>query len=274
MIHGNWVPISKAFLKHLPNNRPYTEFEAGFSLQVDYDQGNSVTVTGYSNLWQWSKGKVIRFLKRMNVRIEYPEDTQKKRNQNGLITVHKPDLKRTNNGLIRLIDNKDLPNETDLKRTKSGLITDLKQVTTKDTNTNPDPKGNTFRENSIEFSLAKLLHDLILSRIPNFKKPNLQKWAIHIDRAIRIDKRKPDEIGSVIRWCQADDFWQSNILSTSKLREKFDQLFLKMKSTVKKKPKSGFTKVNGQIVSETHRHHIEASKQALEGLQDESDERS
>lgn len=38
------------------------------------------------------------------------------------------------------------------------------------------------------------------------------------------DKRPIDEIGETIRWCQADEFWRSNILSASKLREKYDQL--------------------------------------------------
>lgn len=87
---------------------------------------------------------------------------------------------------------------------------------------------NIFSENSVEFSLAKLLYDLIKERHPKFKKPNLQKWASFVDKMIRIDKRAPAEIETVIRWCQGDDFWQNNILSTSKLRKQYDQLFLKM----------------------------------------------
>lgn len=45
---------------------------------------------------------------------------------------------------------------------------------------------------------------------------------------IRIDGRTPDEIRAVIEWTQQDTFWMNNILSTGKLREKFDQLMLKM----------------------------------------------
>lgn len=130
MKNGHWIPISKGFLKALPHDREYTELEAAYSLQSDFDRKNKVTVTGYCNLWRWSKGKVYRFLDRMNIKILYPESTSKKRNQNGLITVHKPDLNRTNSELIRLIDNSDLQKETDLKRTKNGLKTDLKRVTT------------------------------------------------------------------------------------------------------------------------------------------------
>lgn len=263
---GNWIPISKAFLKHLPKDRPYTELEAAYSLQVDYDQENRVTITGYSNLWRWSKGKVVRFLGRMNIKITYPESTKKKRNQNGLITVHKPDLKRTKNRLIRLIDNKGLEGETDLKHTNNGLKTDQSQVTTKETNTKTDTEGNTFSENSEAFSLSKFLLDLILQRNPKNKKPDLQKWTVHIDRAIRLDDRTPDELKAVIEWCQSDSFWQSNILSTKKLREKYDQLFLNMSRPSVQKPKGGLTEVDGRVVSETHLQNIKSFKQAFDDM--------
>jgi len=87
---------------------------------------------------------------------------------------------------------------------------------------------NTLRQNSNEFRLAELLSNLILERKSDFKKPNLQTWVIHIERMIRLDKRTPERIEAVMRWCQRDSFWQANILSTAKLREKFDQLELKM----------------------------------------------
>jgi len=76
--------------------------------------------------------------------------------------------------------------------------------------------------------LSGVLLHLILARKPDFKKPDLQAWAKDLDRAIRLDGRAPERIEAVIRWCQADPFWQANILSTAKLREKFDQLELKM----------------------------------------------
>jgi hypothetical protein len=86
-----------------------------------------------------------------------------------------------------------------------------------------------FSPASEEFRLSKLLLDLILERKPNFRKPDLQKWAVHVDRLIRLDERTPDQIESIIRWCQQDSFWQNNILSTHKLRDQLDQLELRMK---------------------------------------------
>lgn len=86
----------------------------------------------------------------------------------------------------------------------------------------------TFLSDSIEVRLAALLFEKILSRNPNHKKPNIQSWAKDINLMIRIDKRTPEDIRRVIEWCQNHTFWQSNILSTEKLRKQFDQLFLKM----------------------------------------------
>jgi len=82
--------------------------------------------------------------------------------------------------------------------------------------------------NSEPLRLAKLLLDLIVQRKADFKRPNLQSWARHIERMILIDKRKPERIEAVIRWCQADAFEQINVLSTEKLRIRFDQLEMKM----------------------------------------------
>lgn len=92
------------------------------------------------------------------------------------------------------------------------------------------------RRKSEDFRLATLLLQEIRKRKPDFRKPNLQSWAVHIEKMIRIDHRKPERIDAVIRWCQADSGnndgrwrgWQNNILSTRKLREKFDRIELAM----------------------------------------------
>ena len=86
-----------------------------------------------------------------------------------------------------------------------------------------------YSPNSDEFRMAQLLFSLILKRNPGHKKPDIQKWALHIDRMIRLDSRKVDDIEAIINWCQEDGcFWQNIILSTENLRQKFDQLKLKM----------------------------------------------
>ena len=44
----------------------------------------------------------------------------------------------------------------------------------------------------------------------------------------------------MIEWCQTDEFWQDNILSTAKLRKQYDQLVLKMNKTDSKPIKNEF----------------------------------
>ena len=92
-------------------------------------------------------------------------------------------------------------------------------------------KEKTLSLDSIEYKLASLLFELITKRNPTHKQPNLQAWAKEIDLMIRVDSRSPEAIEQIIKLCQADPFWQNNILSTKKLREKFDQLSLKFKPT-------------------------------------------
>ena len=85
-----------------------------------------------------------------------------------------------------------------------------------------------FSEDSIPFQLSARLLKRIQENHPKFKNPNLQKWAAIVDLMIRRDQRDPINIEKLTDWCQADPFWQSNILSTQKLRDKFDQLFMQM----------------------------------------------
>jgi hypothetical protein len=105
----------------------------------------------------------------------------------------------------------------------------LKEVQSSTSYNSSKNSSNKYTSDSIEIGLSKSLLNLILQRNQKFKKPNLQAWAKHIDRAIRLDNRTPQELEAVIEWCQADTFWQNNILSTGKLRKQFDRLYLQMK---------------------------------------------
>ena len=91
-----------------------------------------------------------------------------------------------------------------------------------------------YSETSEPFRLASYLLWKIRENNSGFKEPDIQKWAHNIDLMIRVDKRDADDIVQVIDWCQSDDFWKVNILSTQKLRDKYDNLFMKMN---KDKPK-------------------------------------
>jgi hypothetical protein len=54
-------------------------------------------------------------------------------------------------------------------------------------------------------------------------------WFRAADRLLRVDKVTVDEAKQVIDWCQQNEFWQGNIKSMSKFREKYDTLTSQMR---------------------------------------------
>lgn len=83
--------------------------------------------------------------------------------------------------------------------------------------------------------LTELLISLIVRNNPDWKLTgDIETWATYIEKLHRIDGRTYKQIEYMIRWTQADSFWSSNILSTSKLREKFNDLIPKLKASVVK----------------------------------------
>jgi hypothetical protein len=119
--------------RYLPKDREYTELEANYSLQLNYDKDSEVTVAGLAKAWNWkSRGKVYRFLDSVGVEIVYPKKMEKKRNKRGKLVFQKrtydeqiTDKGRTNNGHIRLINNRWLDYETDIERAYGGHKTGI-----------------------------------------------------------------------------------------------------------------------------------------------------
>ena len=86
------------------------------------------------------------------------------------------------------------------------------------------------------------LTDLLLTEIkknnPQAKPPSdIKKWRSEI-RLLLSDGYEFTQVDSMIRWCQSDDFWRSNILSAKKLREKSSTLILQMQRRKAEKPKT------------------------------------
>lgn len=105
-----------------------------------------------------------------------------------------------------------------------------------------------YAEGSDPLRLSTLLLGEIRKNKPDFKQPNLQAWARVFDLILRRDHRKPEAIERVIKWAQGDHGdgtgswkgWASNILSPGKLREKFDELEMKMEATNGRESKSSW----------------------------------
>lgn len=78
--------------------------------------------------------------------------------------------------------------------------------------------------------LCTLLADRIESN--GSKRPRITKaWRDSARLMLDRDARDHTEAVQVINWSQDDDFWRTNILSMPKLREKYDQLRLRMGTT-------------------------------------------
>jgi predicted phage replisome organizer len=92
-------------------------------------------------------------------------------------------------------------------------------------------KSTLFEHDSNPYKLAAKLSEMIHINNPDAKQQNeqdLQRWSKVIDLMIRRDKRTPRQIYDVLYFSQTSEFWRSNILSASKLREQYDRLKLQM----------------------------------------------
>lgn len=80
--------------------------------------------------------------------------------------------------------------------------------------------------------LSKLLLDCILINNPqhSYTPATVPRWAEDIDKIMRIDNYSYQQVETVIKWAQHDQFWHANILSGSKLRKQFNHLVMKVRS--------------------------------------------
>lgn len=95
----------------------------------------------------------------------------------------------------------------------------------------PEPATVTFKEDSFEIQCVDMLISSCLKTFPNSKVPQTlvekQKWAVEIERMKRIDGRNETDIMQALNYAITDSFWQSNIRSTKKFREKFETLIVR-----------------------------------------------
>lgn len=182
--------------------------------------------------WGWGSEKTRRFLKLLHSDGMIKIETDKKKTT---IVINNYEEYQNQNGLSA-----DIPSDTANKQNENRTQTEYNQnanriqseTNNNDNNVNNDNK-NIYCPNSNEFRLASYLFNFIKRNNPKAKEPNLQKWSKQFDYILRIDKRDIEEAKSVIKWCQNDDFWCTNILSPDKLRKQYDRLLVQMKQPVK-----------------------------------------
>ena len=107
-----------------------------------------------------------------------------------------------------------------------------------------DRQGLKFEERDL--AGAKWMYEQLQNQNPNFKPPSFPRWANEIRLMREQDKRTYKEIADLWTWARQDSFWMSNILSPRKLREKWEQLWMKMNAP-KPIPKNGHA--NGSLMN-------------------------
>jgi len=192
-------------------------FMRGIWIEVKRGQTARSELT-LSKEWKWSRGKIRRFIGTLvkNKMVDTKQD-----NKTTVISIR-------NYEKYQPLKNEDGTTNDTASGTPNGHQTDINNKNNKD---NKNKEKNIYPEDSKEFRLSLYLLNKIRERKPDLKIPDLQKWSQQSDFIFRIDKRNASEIKSAIDWCQTDEFWQDNILSTTKLRKHYDKLVLKMNKT-------------------------------------------
>lgn len=114
-----------------------------------------------------------------------------------------------------------------------------KDKLSKDKNKSEVEKSNIIGFTPRDMEMVDLLISLIQTNSPEWQmKGNKDTWAEHINKLHRLDGRTYEQIEYMIRWVQKSDFWWKNILSTSKLREKFNGLIPKVQAKTNNDPLS------------------------------------
>lgn len=82
-----------------------------------------------------------------------------------------------------------------------------------------------------DIEAAKWMFERIKVVAPSAKEPNLESWGKEFRLMREQDGRTHRQILELFRWANADSFWRANILSPSKLREKWTELDAKRLSS-------------------------------------------
>lgn len=122
-------------------------------------------------------------------------------------------------------------------------------------NKRPRSKASrTYAPTEQPYQIAEHLYKRILEH-QDLKKPNLQKWADEVRLAHERDGRDYDKLTKLVDWAQDNDFWQANILSAKKLREKYDILTGQANREYKQKELSQHNDISRDFGGSTRYRH-------------------
>ena len=180
-----------------------------------------------SQRWKWSRNKVRRFLKTLEVKHQI---LMQKTNVTTVMTIVNYDIYQpsslANETPSETPERHQTKHQKDIRKTRSN-----NDKNDKNEKTNPDL--SLLPAEAV--SIANIIIDHVKELNPsakNISDTSIEKtrfsWASDIDKMNRLDGRKFSDIQKVFEWSSRDSFWSSNILSGSKLRQKYDDLFVRM----------------------------------------------
>lgn len=149
-------------------------------------------------------------------------------------------IKKTNKysvvSIVKWVDYQETEQQVNNNRTtdEQQLYTNKNVKNVKNENKKNSHK-QVYDETSLYYQLANFFYGQILNNNPDYKKPNFQTWSDDIRKMMEIDKRTEEQVRYLMKWVQQNDFEMANVLSPSKLRTRYDQLVLKVKSEKEKK---------------------------------------
>ncbi len=172
MKHGGWVPISNGLAKYLPHDQPFSKVEAAYSLQLDIDSNNSVTIAGCARRWGWSCKKTRSFFDMMGVEIIY-SGHKKAAGKGGYVVTDVGDMSKEKKGHVRAYDNRQLEDARDMSFKKKAHAGDMSPPTTIKTKTKTKKntaKNGVFAAGKAEFYLSKRKRKLSGIKLEQFEK--------------------------------------------------------------------------------------------------------
>ena len=178
-----------------------------------------------SKAWKWSRNKVRRFLKNLEKdgMIEL-----KSGHLTTVITICNYDSFQSNDTTGDTAKGQHSKHQKDNTRNTNNNVNNEDNENKSTVEAKPQRGKFSFNDNQMRFSEA--VYNKVKLVTPKMKKPNLESWANSARLLNETDGVDLSEAWKVFCWANADSFWSTNILSLSKLRDKYATLEAKMKS--------------------------------------------
>lgn len=110
----------------------------------------------------------------------------------------------------------------DTRMTSNKNVKNVKNENKHSVSAEPKPSKYKFNEDQMKF--AEAVYGKVKEVIPQMKQPNLESWANTARLMAEVDNFVLLDVWNVFCWANSDNFWRTNILSVSKLREKYPEL--------------------------------------------------